>query len=173
MPVQLPPIQLPGINLPPQPADPPDLLDVHRARLFCHLVENHFHMPGMCALAVKKMFFQRLFIQGVAVVANQSASADDVANAQVYFHRVVHAVANQGQPGPANQQQLLQQVVQQLNNINQHLHLIDGRLDRVDQHLDRVDQRLDRLDQRLDRVDGRLDDIVEVSYQVHSLVFAH
>ncbi|KAI6007943.1 hypothetical protein EDC04DRAFT_2907422 [Pisolithus marmoratus] len=156
MPVQLPPIHLPNIPLPPQPADPPNLQDVHQARLFCERVEN------------------RVRFRATDVLAQQAATNDDAANAHLYFHRVV-AAANQGQAGPADPQHFLQQVIQQLNNINQQFDAIDQRFNAIDQRFNAMDQQFNNVNDHLGRVDDRLNrmevrqiDMTETLYKTYN-----
>ncbi|KAI6014292.1 hypothetical protein EDC04DRAFT_2904206 [Pisolithus marmoratus] len=170
MPVQLPPIHLPNIPLPPQPADPPNLQDVHQAQLFCERVEN------------------RVRFRATDVLAQQAATNDDAANARLYFRRVV-AAANQGQACPADPQHFLQQVVQQLNNINQQFDAVDERFNAIDQRFNAIDQRfnaidqrfnamnqqfnnvndhLGRVDDRLDRIERRQTDMTEILYKTYN-----
>ncbi|KAI5982673.1 hypothetical protein EDC04DRAFT_2616534 [Pisolithus marmoratus] len=136
MPVQLPSIHLPNIPLPPQPADPPNLQDIHQARLFCERVEN------------------RVRFRATDVLAHEAATNDDAANAHLYFHRVV-AAANQGQAGPADPQHFIQQVVQQLNNINQQFDAVDKRFNAIDQRFNAIGERFNAIDQRFNAIDQR------------------
>ncbi|KAI5982529.1 hypothetical protein EDC04DRAFT_3150789 [Pisolithus marmoratus] len=152
MPVQLPPIHLPNIPLPPQPADPPNLQDVHQAQLFCERVENH-----VCFRATD-------------ILAQQAATNDDAANAHLYFHRVV-AAANQGQAGPVDPQHFIQQVIQQLNNINQQFDAVDQRFNVMGQRFDAMNQRFNAMDQKFNAMNqqfnnvndhlGRVDDCLD------------
>ncbi|KAI6007979.1 hypothetical protein EDC04DRAFT_922654 [Pisolithus marmoratus] len=156
MSVQLPPIHLPNIPLPPQPADPPNLQDVHQARLFCERVEN------------------RVRFRATDVLAQQAATNDDAANAHLYFHRVV-AAANQGQAGPVDPQHFIQQVVQQLNNINQQFDAVDQRFNAMGQRFDAMNQQFNNVNDHLGRVDDRLDrmevgqiDMTETLYKTYN-----
>ncbi|KAI5996792.1 hypothetical protein EDC04DRAFT_2978394 [Pisolithus marmoratus] len=137
MPVQCPPIHLPNIPLPPQPADPPNLQDVHQARLFCEQVENRVHF------------------RATDVLAQQAATNDDAANAHLYCHRVV-AAANQGQAGPADPQHFFQQVIQQLNNINQQFDAVDQRFNAIDKRFNAIDQRFNAMNQQFNNVNDHL-----------------
>ncbi|KAI6164653.1 hypothetical protein EDD17DRAFT_360379 [Pisolithus thermaeus] len=190
MPIQLPPVHLPDIELPPEPADPPNLMDIHRAWMFCRRVDNRFQLAGVNA------------------TADYMASPEDFANAQLYLHKVVHAAAVGGQVDAADVQPLILQAVQQLNGINQLLnqHINDSnqqfnqinhRLNNIDQQFNNINQQfnginqhfegvnqqfegvnqqfegvnqhLHVIDERLNRIEGRLVDMNEVLCQVSTI----
>ncbi|KAI6114802.1 hypothetical protein EDD16DRAFT_1597015 [Pisolithus croceorrhizus] len=169
MPIQLPPVHLPDIELPPEPADPPNLMDIHRAWMFCRRVDNRFQLAGVNA------------------TADYMASPEDFANAQLYLHKVVHAAAVGGQVDAADVQPLILQAVQQLNGINQLLnqHINDSnqqfnqinhRLNNIDQQFNNINQQFNGInqhfhviDERLNRIEGRLVDMNEVLCQVSTI----